>query len=91
MIIPIDADSPDPDEVICGGNVTILIDANPLAQINVFKEIEKALTERQPRNSGTVVQRCRGTEAQRRSGGLVEMAKRLRVRKRQSGKDFCIM
>lgn len=36
------------EEAICGGTITILIDANPLDFISVYSEIEKSVSEREP-------------------------------------------
>lgn len=44
----LDKESTEPDEAICGGSITILIDANPLAHLSVFAEIEESLSGRTP-------------------------------------------
>jgi len=44
----LDKESMEAEEAICGGTITILIDANPLAHIPVFAEIEKSLVGRTP-------------------------------------------
>lgn len=43
----LDKDTSEPEEAICGGSITILIDADPLAHIPVFKEIDKTIADRE--------------------------------------------
>ncbi len=43
----LDKNVTDPEEAICGGTVTILIDADPLAHLSVFSRIAKSMSERE--------------------------------------------
>ncbi len=43
-----DNKSTDPEEAICGGSITILIDADPLAHLQVYNEMEKTVAARIP-------------------------------------------
>lgn len=36
------------DEAICGGKISVLVDADPLSNINVYKEIRRSISERIP-------------------------------------------
>jgi len=44
----LDKNVTDPEEAICGGRVTILIDADPLAHLPVYSLIGKSISEREP-------------------------------------------
>jgi len=44
----LDKDISESEEAICGGRISILIDADPLKHESVFKEVEKSLAEREP-------------------------------------------
>jgi len=50
------------DEAICGGKISILVDANPLYHLNVFREIGKSMSERIPGVLITMVTNVRETE-----------------------------
>ncbi|HOF20306.1 MAG TPA: XdhC/CoxI family protein [Bacteroidales bacterium] len=43
-----DNTSDDPDEAICGGKVTMLIDADPLRHLDVYRDMEKTIMEEKP-------------------------------------------
>jgi xanthine dehydrogenase accessory factor len=38
----------DPEEAICGGKITMLIDADPLKHLEVYREMEKSIIEGKP-------------------------------------------
>ena len=50
----------EPEEAICGGRITILVDADPLSHLSVFKEIKKSVSDREP---GVMITRATGTGA----------------------------
>ncbi len=51
------------EEAICGGRITILVDADPLSHLSVFKEIKKSVSNREP---GVLITRATGTRCNRR-------------------------
>jgi len=50
------------EEAICGGKISVLVDANPLYHLNVFNEIGKSMSERIPGVLITMVTNVRETE-----------------------------
>lgn len=44
----LDSETSEPEEAVCGGTITILIDSNPLAHIKAFTEMEKSIRAGQP-------------------------------------------
>jgi xanthine dehydrogenase accessory factor len=52
------ADISSAEGAICGGEVTILIDARPRDHIDVFQSISKSLSQRQPGVLATFIGRC---------------------------------
>jgi len=44
----LDKDAPDPEEALCGGTLTILVDAHPLRHISVFREMQQNIWEGLP-------------------------------------------
>jgi len=44
----LDNDISETEDAICGGRISILIDADPLSHLSVFAEMKKSLSERQP-------------------------------------------
>jgi xanthine dehydrogenase accessory factor len=44
----LDKDAPDSDEALCGGALTILVDAHPLRHISVFREMQQSIREGMP-------------------------------------------
>ena len=50
------------EEAICGGKISVLVDANPLYHLNVFNEIVKSMSERIPGVLITMVTNVRETE-----------------------------
>ncbi len=44
----LDKDAPDPEEALCGGTLTILVDAHPLKHISVFREMQQDIREGLP-------------------------------------------
>ncbi len=50
------------EEAICGGKISVLVDANPLYHLNVFREIWKSMSERIPGVLITMVTNVRETE-----------------------------
>lgn len=44
----LDKDAPDPEEALCGGTLTILVDADPLRHISVFREMQQSIQEGLP-------------------------------------------
>jgi xanthine dehydrogenase accessory factor len=45
LVFNLDKDAPNPEEALCGGTLTVLIDADPLRQIGVFREMQKNIQE----------------------------------------------
>ncbi len=41
----LDKDGPDAEEALCGGTLTILVDADPLRHLNVFREMHQSIRE----------------------------------------------
>lgn len=50
------------EEAICGGKISVLVDANPLNHLNVFREIGQSMSERIPGVLITMVTDIRKTE-----------------------------
>jgi len=50
------------EEAICGGKISVLVDANPLNNLNVFREISKSMSSRIPGILITMVTNVRETE-----------------------------
>jgi xanthine dehydrogenase accessory factor len=48
----------EPEEAICGGRITILVDADPLTHLSVFKEIKESVSNREP---GVLITMATGT------------------------------
>ncbi len=44
----LDKTGPDPEEALCGGTLTILVDAQPLRHISVFREMHQSIREGLP-------------------------------------------
>ena len=44
----LDKDGPDPEEALCGGTLTILVDAHPLKHISLFREMQESIREGLP-------------------------------------------
>jgi len=44
----LDKDAPDPEEALCGGTLTILVDADPLRHIGLFREMQQSIQEGSP-------------------------------------------
>ncbi|MDF1561364.1 MAG: XdhC family protein [Bacteroidales bacterium] len=44
----LDKDAPDPEEALCGGALTILVDAHPLKHISVLREMQQSIREGLP-------------------------------------------
>lgn len=44
----LDKDAPDPEEALCGGTLNILVDAEPLKHISVFREMQQSISEGVP-------------------------------------------
>jgi xanthine dehydrogenase accessory factor len=44
----LDNETSEPDEAVCGGTITILVDSNPVAHIAAFREMEQSIGSGQP-------------------------------------------
>jgi xanthine dehydrogenase accessory factor len=44
----LDKDAPNPEEALCGGTLTILVDADPLRHISLFREMKQNMQEGSP-------------------------------------------
>jgi len=48
LVFNLDKDAPDPEEALCGGTLTVLVDADPLRHISVFREMQQNIREGLP-------------------------------------------
>lgn len=48
LVFNLDKDAPDPEEALCGGTLTILVDAHPLRHISLFREVQQSIREGLP-------------------------------------------
>jgi xanthine dehydrogenase accessory factor len=44
----LDKETSEPEEAVCGGTITILVDSNPVAHLTAFKEMEQSIGSGQP-------------------------------------------
>lgn len=44
----LDKETSEPEEAVCGGTITILVDSNPVTHLNAFKEMEQSIGSGQP-------------------------------------------
>ncbi len=44
----LDKETSEPEEAVCGGTITILVDSNPVAHIAAFREMEQSILSGQP-------------------------------------------
>lgn len=48
LTFSLDKEVSDPEEAVCGGTITILVDSNPLAHLTIFREMQRSICSGEP-------------------------------------------